>query len=162
MGGYAFHAAYTDNDAYVIQTSDQPNISGEIMDQQIIDALHTPETAADAQRLPAEVYTFTGYVRSVSAAEITVEDPDDATTWPDALQFQLGASTTAVERRASTDDNGLPISTDTALDLADIAVGDIVTVITAEDITASQTRTVKKIIRYPNDSLTGDSLTNSQ
>lgn len=150
MGGYAFNAAYTSNDAYVIQSSDQPNITGEIMDQQIIESLYTPETSADAQRIPSEVYTFTGYVRSISSAEIVIENPDDTTAWPDALRFELPSTISVVERRSEKDENGLPINRDSELAINDIAVNNIVTVLTAEDIKTSETRTVKKLIRYPN------------
>jgi len=127
------------------QTTEQPDISGDILDQQIIATL-SPDSGIEAITQPAERYAYTGYVRSITDTAIVVEDPDATTTWPDGLDFQLSADTIVVDLKAVTV-NGLPENVETPLSIKDIAVDDIITVYTKENILAAETRTVTKIQR---------------
>lgn len=130
------------------QTTEPPDISGDILDQQIIAALG-PDSGIEAITQPTERYAYTGYVRAITDTTIVVEDPDATTTWPDELDFQLQAETIVVDLKAVTV-NGLPENVETQLIIEDLAVNDIITVYTVENILDSETRTATKIQRIVN------------
>lgn len=124
---------------------DQPNISQDIIEQQITDALSIVEP--DATSSFKELYVYSGYVRSKTSSTLLVEYPDANTEYPDQLTFQLSKDTVYLETIAQRDANGLPGRDETELSYDDIAVGDIVTVYTNEDILTNDERTVNRVQR---------------
>ena len=149
MGGYRLGFISQDTGQIVVNPEEQPDIAGDILDQQIIDGLYTPETSDDIRTIPAEVYAFTGYVRSITPTEIVVEHSSSKTEWPDALTFTLQESTIITETFVINQEQGPSTYEENDLTRQDISTDDIVTVYTEEDIKTSEARTVTKIKRIP-------------
>ncbi len=145
--GYSV-ASYT-----VVKTSnlstDDIDVSGEIMDEQIIKGLYFENINSDntnaIQASPTAIYTFTGYIREINDDSISIEHSDASTDWEDTLSFTITSDSNYVELKLSTDENNLPISIENPITINDLSVGDIVTAYTNENILKNESRTINKI-----------------
>lgn len=155
VAGYSFNE-YKHDGTVVVNPVEQPDVSGDILDQKIIDSLYGPvdsETGRRANTLPppvTDLHVFTGYVKSINDATIIVEHTDSTTEWPDALSFQLQYNTAYAELYSEIDDAGFRKLNEATLTVNDIAIDDIVSVYTVENILDSDIRTVTKVQKIKN------------
>lgn len=127
--------------------SNQPNIAQDIFRTEVEDLLR-PETA-DMATSNAGAYSFTGRVYRLNNDSITVEQPDDATTTLDAIDFMVNDQTRYESAKGIIDPNGVPDTETAQITSHDIAVGDIVTIYTLDDMRETETyqaTVVQKII----------------
>lgn len=146
---------YRDRFSWLLLDTDElertePNISEKIFRTEIENILR-PETANEAVTEPAEVYSFTGRIIAISSTAITVEQPSDATETLDAIDFILTNATRYAELQTFINEYGLPDSSETALNSTDLAVGDLVSVYTEEDIRTAPERRVIAVHKLNNE-----------
>ena len=122
----------------------EPDIEAAIFESTIEEILR-PDTANEAVLEPSEVFAFTGSVQSLSADRIVVENPDGA------IDFILTATTRFAALSPIIDENGLPGSAETDMTRSSIAVGDLVSVYTAEDIRTASERHVTLVHKLNNE-----------
>lgn len=146
MAGYVYRDRFTNWYQKDQIAEQQPDISGQILNASIQEILQ-PETSNDAVTQPAEVYSFTGYIRSISADTITVERPDDTTEGADAIDFILTESTSYTAIRTESDAIGVITKIDEPLSRYDLTIGDIVAVYSIEDIASASERHLTKVER---------------
>lgn len=160
--GYTYRDRFVYNSNFLPWklASTQQDMSGAILQSEVAKVL-TPKSTAEAVSAPKEVYSFYGYVRSISNDSIVVDQPDDTTPDSDAIQFTLTADTLYADIAAIVDANGLPDSVETPLVQTDIKVGDIVTVYTLEDMRTADVRHVTKVQRIKDTTLVDNQITNS-
>ncbi|HBY73893.1 MAG TPA: hypothetical protein DEG44_04335 [Candidatus Kerfeldbacteria bacterium] len=122
----------------------EPDIEAEIFQAEIEDILR-PDTGIDAASGVSEVFAFTGSVQSLTLDGIVVENPDGA------IDFILTDTTRFAALSSFIDQYGLPDTAETDITLADIAVGDLVSVYTIEDIRTAEERHVTLVQKLNNE-----------
>ncbi|MBI2415301.1 MAG: hypothetical protein HYV33_01410 [Candidatus Kerfeldbacteria bacterium] len=146
--GYTYHANRLASGSLTNTITAVPDVTGDILSDQVRQAL-VPDSGIEAVLAPSELHAYTGYVRAIKSTELIVEKPDATTTWPDQINFIL-TDTTRYSTLDAGLENNLPVTTEQAMTLDSITVGDIVTVYTNEDIYTAELRVatkVQKIIR---------------
>lgn len=121
----------------------EPDIEQAIFETEIKDILR-PDSGLEAVVTPSEVYAFTGYIRALSTTNITVEEPDGA------IDFILTDTTRYTVLETFINDYGLPDSKQTDIAFTDLALDDLVTVYTAEDIRTASERQVTLVQKLNN------------
>ncbi|EKD76737.1 MAG: hypothetical protein ACD_43C00008G0001, partial [uncultured bacterium] len=144
MAGYVYRDRFTNQYQKERLAEQQPDISGQILNASIEEILQ-PATSTEAITQPAEVYTFSGYVRAITADSITIDQPDDTTEGEDYIDFILTPDTIFVSVRNEIDDTALITKIETPITVDDISLGDIIMVYTAEDIKTASERHVNKV-----------------
>lgn len=154
VAGYSYRNYLAQQHAVEVNTT-SPDIADAILEQQVVESLSGniggDNSAEDSNgetiviAAPTELYTFTGYVFAIDGTSVLVDHPSDATNIEDVLSFQLQGNTVYTTLTSTTDATGFSRTIENESTLDTIAVGDIVTVYTLENILESETRTAQKI-----------------
>ncbi len=132
---------------------EQPNIANDVFEQQINEpATPTNDSASEyAPNSENAVHSFTGYVRSIDASSITLENPKKTINDSHIVQFDLQQETIYQENQVIIE-NGKRDLLSTTLAREDIVTGDIITAYTREDILTADRKfitTVQRITAAP-------------
>lgn len=146
IAGYVWRDQFTNWYAKDRLAETEPDISGQIFKNNVAQLLK-PETASEAVYQAAEQYSFTGRILSLSDDEIVIESPDDTAPTEDSLNFLLTDETVYSQLQSTIDEAGIIITNDSPLSRIDIAVNDIVTVYTQENIRTTTERHLTKVER---------------
>lgn len=144
--GYVWRDRFTNWYAKDRLTQTQPDISGQLFEDNVAELLK-PETATEATHQATEQYSFTGRIQNLSENEIIIENPDDTMADADSLNFLLTDETVYSQLQSTINDAGIITTNDTPLSRIDIAVNDIITVYTEEDIRTATERRLTKVER---------------
>ena len=128
---------------YTDQSVGSASIEEGLYTEQIVAALSPEPVEADSP----PIHSFTGYIETLADGSISVHHPESDTEWKDTLQFKLTTTTTmaAIEPNPAEATGSYVPHTERDITITDLAVGDIVTVYTAEDILTADTLVATKI-----------------